>query len=154
MALYSRARQAMRTALMQISSPPPIIVPETIYGEFSYGQSSSLILLSFRRDDELDADYFGAQYVYKTGYDPECFLAVIQRLQPGRVAKAFSPFPPVEERVHAIQMEVATILHARADAVVSTPEFADFRQRLRSLPPLPPEDSDRMPNLVRTPRTR
>jgi len=147
-ALYSRARQIMQAALMQMSSPPAVGAPQINYGEFSFGASSSLMLLSFHRGDELDADYFGMQYVYKIGYDPECYLDVIQRLQPGR-AKAFSPFPPVEERIQAIQKEIATILPARANTVPGSSEFSEFQQRLRSLPPLPPDESDGVPKLVR-----
>jgi predicted Zn-dependent protease len=148
-ALYSHARQALRAALMQISLSPPFIVQATIYGEYEIGEPTSQMFLSFQRDDELDADYFGLQYAYKAGYDPECFLGVIQRLQPVQVSKSFSPFPPVAERVQAIQKEIATILPIRANAVVATHEFADFQQRLRSLPPLPPVESNPMPKLIR-----
>jgi beta-barrel assembly-enhancing protease len=144
-ALYTSARQAMRAALMQI--PPK--VPQTTYGEFSFGQSSSLMLLSFHRDDELDADYFGMQYVYKTGYDPECYVGVIQRLQPSHVSSRPEVFPEVPERVKAIHKELETILPARGNTAVASPEFSQFQQRLRSLPPLPPDESDGMPKLIR-----
>jgi predicted Zn-dependent protease len=46
------------------------------------GLAGPLTFLKFRRDDELDADYFGVQYLYKAGYDAECFIRFIQAVWP------------------------------------------------------------------------
>jgi len=91
-----------------------------------------------RRIDELDADYFGAQYMYKAGYDPKCLMKLVQRI--GNTSSAtdqevFEPlrsFPPVDERLAALQKEISTILPPQPDAIVSTPGFNAFKDRLRA----------------------
>jgi predicted Zn-dependent protease len=91
-----------------------------------------------RRIDELDADYFGAQYMYKAGYDPKCLMKLVQRI--GNTSSAtdqevFEPlrsFPPVDERLAALQKEISTILPPQPDAIVSTQEFNAFKGRLRA----------------------
>jgi predicted Zn-dependent protease len=127
-------------------------------------EMNSFLLISWERYFETDADYFGVQYVYKAGYDTDCFLSAIQNASPpdsDRVAKAFSPFPPLRERLKDIQGEISEILPKRGGAVVSSPEFAEFQERLHSLPPIqsdpmsrglhraPQLDTDPMPKLLR-----
>ena len=36
-----------------------------------------LVELKARRDAVFDADFFGMQYLYKSGYDPNCFVAFV-----------------------------------------------------------------------------
>lgn len=89
-------------------------------------------------DDELDADYFGAQYLYKTGYDPECFINFVQRIWGSgatgtKVSAGFRSYPPLDERLAALRSEISKILPPRDGATVSTPEFDVFQDRLRAL---------------------
>ena len=147
-ALYSWTRENMRAVLMMgVMSGIP--VPSRIHSEYETEEPPSFLKVGWRSDDELDADYFGAQYLYKTGYDPECFVGVIQRLQPVQLSEAFPSLAPLSPRVQALQTEIDTILPKRADAVISSPEFADFQQRLRGLPSLPRVDSGPRPKLAR-----
>jgi predicted Zn-dependent protease len=68
-----------------------------------------------KRDEELKADYFGIQYLYKTGYDPECFSRFIQTVWPAdsvsgsHPSVALSSFPPLSQRLTALQKETADI---------------------------------------------
>jgi predicted Zn-dependent protease len=68
-------------------------------------------IASMRRIDELDADYFGAQYMYKAGYDPKCLMNLIQRIGHAGSSpdqEVFEPlrsFPPVDERLAALRTE-------------------------------------------------
>lgn len=68
----------------------PSIIP-------AIGSGGLFGLLEFQRKFELGADYFGIQYVYKSGYDTDCFLDAVQTLwMPGSqtaLARAFYPFP-------------------------------------------------------------
>jgi predicted Zn-dependent protease len=94
--------------------------------------------------DEVDADYFGVQYLYKSGYDPECYLRFVQRIWPARygsanVPVAFSQFPPALERLKTLRSEIADILPPRGQSVVSTSAFDEFQAHLRKLPSPPPE---------------
>jgi predicted Zn-dependent protease len=95
-------------------------------------------LLKLRQDDELDADYFGAQYLYKAGYDPKCFTRFVQRIWASGTAstkkgpKVLSFYPPVDIRLTALQNEISDILPPRDGATVSTSEFDAPLERLRA----------------------
>jgi predicted Zn-dependent protease len=95
-------------------------------------------LLKLKQDDELDADYFGVQYLYKAGYDPKCFTSFVQRIWASGTAstkkapKVLSFYPPVDIRLAALQNEISEILPSRDGATVSTSEFDAFLERLRA----------------------
>jgi predicted Zn-dependent protease len=95
-----------------------------------------LTFMKFQRSFEAEADYLGLQYMYKTGYDPQAFISFFEKLQakekkkPGTLAKAFASHPQTPDRIEASQREIATILPARAQYIVSTSEFDDVKARL------------------------
>lgn len=98
--------------------------------------TSPLTMLKQQREDELAADYFGLQYVYVAGYDPEAYLNLLQRVLPQapagtKNADVFSTSPPLSQRIQAMQSEIVAILPKRTDSVASTPEFAEFKDRVR-----------------------
>lgn len=107
----------------------------------AYDLANSLTLLSLKRDDELRADYFGTQYLYKAGYDPECFIRFVQTVWPvtapttTQTSKAFSTFPPTPARIKTLREEIEKILPSRNGAVADTPEFREFREHLLSVTP-------------------
>ena len=102
--------------------------------------SMPLTLLKFTRKDELAADYLGIQYLYKSGYSPECFLTFIRKVWPPQgqpTSKAFSPFPPLQRRLEALGAEINEILPSQSAAVTNTQDFSAFREHLLTLAPLP-----------------
>jgi beta-barrel assembly-enhancing protease len=142
-ALRSATGEATRTSLMKMMTLPVIFTGRDGVAANSTdpGLSVPLTFLKFSRDDESAADYFGVQYLYKSGYDPECFIGFIQKVWPPSVkptAKAFSPFPPLPERLKALEKEIREILPKRSGAVTSTEEFAAVREHLLSLTPAKP----------------
>ncbi len=98
-----------------------------------------LQFLKFNRNSERAADFLGVQYMYKTGYDPNAYVSFFEKLQaeekkrPGSVSKLFSSHPPSAERIANTQNEIATILPARAEYIVSTSEFDLVKARLRAI---------------------
>jgi beta-barrel assembly-enhancing protease len=95
--------------------------------------------LHFSRAFEAEADYLGLQYMYKSGYDPNAFINFFEKVQaeekkkPGALAKAFSTHPQTPDRIEKSQQEIAQILPARAEYVVTTSEFDDVKERLAML---------------------
>jgi predicted Zn-dependent protease len=95
--------------------------------------------LKFTRGQEAEADYLGAQYMYKAGYDPSAMLSFFEKLQakekakPGTMSSLFTDHPPTEARIAAIKQEIETILPNREQYVVSTSEFDAMKARLMSL---------------------
>jgi predicted Zn-dependent protease len=92
--------------------------------------------LQFSRDFEAQADYLGVQYMYRAGYDPQAYITFFEKIQalqkrkPGAVAKVFSDHPQTPERILHSQEEIARILPARDQYMVTTSEFDDVKARL------------------------
>ena len=95
--------------------------------------------LKFTRDAEKEADYLGLQYMYKSGYDPNAFVSFFEKIEaeerrhPGSIPKIFSTHPPTPDRVQKAQEEIATILPARDEYIVTTSEFDLVKARLRKI---------------------
>jgi len=121
--------------------PAPFILPPTMAGWGIYEGMVNVVPIGFskfQRDAEYDADFFGLQYVYKTGYDPDCFIRFIGRMghtpTSGRKVPAnLSPIPPASDRVKAMNKEVAEILPSHVGAIISSADFEAFKDRVRSL---------------------
>ncbi|MGC2194334.1 MAG: M48 family metallopeptidase [Terriglobales bacterium] len=134
-------RQMTRAQWANIGTIPLIFVG----GGIGYAVRSAaglglpLTFLSFSRSFESEADYLGLQYMYKAGYDPNAFVAFFEKLQarekkkPGTLAKAFATHPQTPDRISKSQEEIARILPARPQYIVTTSEFADVKSRLASL---------------------
>lgn len=60
------------------------------------GPSPGLAELKEKRDAEFDADYFGVQYLYKSGYDTRCFLDLVKLTGSanGNAREPFNAYPP------------------------------------------------------------
>ncbi|MFZ3266309.1 MAG: M48 family metalloprotease [Terriglobales bacterium] len=141
-ALRSAMREATKEAVARIANTPLIFGPS----DKNTPPSSSTVrwLLKTKWEDEFDADYFGLQYLYKSGYDPECFLNFVQTVWPADpsgkpAATALSQFPPLPERLKALQDEISDVLPKRDGGVTNTPAFADFHEHLLKLKPPKPE---------------
>ena len=95
--------------------------------------------MKFSRGFETEADYLGLQYLYKTGYDPQAFISFFEKVKaqekkkPGSMAKVFSSHPQTPDRIESSQKEIATVLPAKDQYVVSTSEFDDVKARLAAL---------------------
>jgi predicted Zn-dependent protease len=98
-----------------------------------------LTFLKFSRDAEREADFLGLQYMYKAGYDPNSYVTFFERIQadekrrPGTIPKVFSTHPPTPDRIENSQKEIARILPARNEYIVTSSEFDSVKGRLRNL---------------------
>jgi len=98
-----------------------------------------LTFLKFSRDAEKEADFLGLQYMYKTGYDPNSYVTFFERIQadekrrPGTIPKVFSTHPPTPDRIENSQKEIARILPARNEYIVTSSEFDSVKSRLRNI---------------------
>ena len=136
-------KNATRQDLVQLASIPAMMfIPYSLAGLAMY-QGMNLAIpvafLKFSRDEEHQADYFGLQYMYKAGYDPNSFVSFFEKIaaaekkQPGTVATIFADHPPTPDRIEAIQKEISTILPARDEYVVTTSEFDAVKKRLQMI---------------------
>lgn len=158
------ARQQTRGNFAQIASVPLIFIG----GWAGYGayQAANVgvpaAFLKFQRGFEAEADYYGLQYMYKSGYDPNAYIAFFEKIQaqekrkPGTLAKVFSDHPQTPDRIEKSQQEIATILPARPQYLVSTSEFDEVKARLAALEnrrKLTDAKDDKKPSLRRTSNT-
>ena len=137
---HHAAREMTRMNYAQIGMVPlMILLPYdwTGYGIYEAAQLAiPITFLQFSRDFEAQADYLGVQYMYRAGYDPQAFITFFEKIQalekrkPGLVAKAFSDHPQTPDRILHTQEEIARILPASADYLVTTSEFDDVKARL------------------------
>lgn len=136
-------RQATKGELMQLASIPAMIfIPYSMAGYAIYeglNMAIPLTFLKFSRDAEREADFLGLQYMYKSGYDPNSYVTFFERVQadekrrPGTIPKVFSTHPPTPERIENCQKEIARILPARQEYIVTTSEFDNVKARLRNI---------------------
>ena len=137
---HHAAREMTRMNIAQISMIPLMIMLPydwTGYGIYEAAQLAiPITFLQFSRDFEAQADYLGVQYMYRAGYDPQAFITFFEKIQalekrkPGLVAKAFSDHPQTPDRILHSQEEIARILPAKQDYLVTTSEFDDVKARL------------------------
>jgi predicted Zn-dependent protease len=136
-------KQATKGDIVQLASIPAMIfIPYTWAGYAIYQGMNFMIpvtFLKFSRDAEREADYLGLQYMYKAGYDPNSFVAFFEKVQadekkqPGTIPKVFATHPPTPDRIEATQKEIATILPARDEYIVTTSEFDTVKHRLEMI---------------------
>jgi len=134
-------RQMTRAQWANIGTIPLIFIGGGIgYGIYeAAGLGLPLTFMKFQRNFEAEADYLGLQYMYKTGYDPQAFISFFEKIQakekkkPGTLAKAFASHPQTPDRIEKSQQEIATILPAKAQYIVSTSEFDDVKSRLATI---------------------
>ena len=136
-------KQATKGDIIQIASIPAMIMLP--YGWAGYGiyQGMNFLIpmtfLKFSRDAEREADFLGLQYMYKAGYDPNSYVTFFERIQsdekrrPGTIGKAFSTHPPTQDRIENTQKEIAKILPARQEYIVTSSEFDSVKTRLRNV---------------------
>jgi hypothetical protein len=137
---HHAAREMTRMNYVQLGSIPLIML--TGYSWTGYGIYEAMQLavpmtfLMFSREFEQQADYLGVEYMYRAGYDPQAFITFFEKIQalekrkPGLVSKAFSDHPQTPDRILHSQEEIARILPAKDEYLVTTSEFNDVKARL------------------------
>jgi predicted Zn-dependent protease len=134
-------RGATRAELANLLSLPLIFMGG--WAGFGARQAAGLAIpmgfMKFSRGFEREADELGLQYMYKAGYDPAAFVTFFEKIQakekrkPGTLSKLFASHPQTPDRIQASQQEIARVLPARAEHIVSTSEFDEVKARLEML---------------------
>ena len=98
------------------------------------GFAIRVAFLKFSRAAECEADMLGMQYLYKTGYDPAAFVALLERLgsleKPKvRFKQIFSAHPAAKSRILAARKVNEDLILTR-ESVTQTAEFETINARL------------------------
>src|SRR6267154_1768049 len=136
-------KNATKGEIMQWASIPLILLGPGGWAGYGLYEGLNFAIpisyLKFSRDAEREADFLGLQYMYKAGYDPNAYVTFFERIQadekrqPGTIPKIFSTHPPTPERIANTQKEIARILPAKQEYVVTTSEFDTVKARLRNI---------------------
>src|SRR5271168_3037099 len=136
-------KNATKGEAMQLAMIPLMLLGPGGWAGYGIYEAASLAIpvtyLKFSRDSEREADYLGVEYMYKAGYDPNSYVTFFERIQadekrrPGTIPKVFSTHPPTPDRIEATQKEIARILPARPEYIVTTSEFDSVKSRLRNI---------------------
>ncbi|MGH9714839.1 MAG: M48 family metallopeptidase [Candidatus Acidiferrales bacterium] len=136
-------KNATKGTIMQMAMIPLVLLGPGGWAGYGIYQAANFLIpvtfLKFSRDAEREADYLGLQYMYKAGYDPNSFVSffekveAVEKKQPGSIPKVFSTHPPTPDRIEAIQKEIANILPAREEYIVTTSEFDVVKRRLQMI---------------------
>jgi len=139
-AAHHAAREMTKLNYMQIGSIPLMIFAQGSWVGYGIYEASQLAVpltfLSFSREYEAEADYLGIQYMYRAGYDPQGMVSIFEKLnalekhKPGALSRAFSDHPATPDRIANVETEIATILPAKPDYLVTTSEFDTVKARL------------------------
>jgi beta-barrel assembly-enhancing protease len=135
---HHAVRQLTRMTYAQLGTIPLIFIGGwTGYGIYEAASIGiPITFMRFSREFESQADYLGVQYMYRAGYDPQAFITFFEKIQalekrkPGAVAKVFADHPQTPDRIQHSQEEIARILPARDEYMVTTSEFDDIKARL------------------------
>jgi len=135
---HHAAREMTRANYAHIGTVPLIFLGGlTGYGIYEAANIGiPITFLEFSREFEAQADYLGVQYLWKTGYDPQSFVAFFEKIEdlekhkPGLVSKVFEDHPPTPDRIAHAQQEIERILPPRDEYLVDTSEFQEVKARL------------------------
>jgi predicted Zn-dependent protease len=135
---HHAVREMTRMNYAQLGTIPLIFIGGwTGYGIYEAASIGiPITFMRFSREFEGQADYLGVQYMYRAGYDPQAFITFFEKIQalekrkPGAVAKVFADHPQTPDRILHSQEEIARILPARDEYMVTTSEFDDVKARL------------------------
>jgi predicted Zn-dependent protease len=136
-------RADTKNAITQIAMIPLMIALPGGYAGYGIYEGMNFAIpmafLKFSRNDDREADYLGAQYMYKAGYDPNGLVTMfekyeaIEKKQPGTIPKVFDSHPATPDRIESLQKEIQGILPPRPEYIVSTAEFDQMKMRLVAL---------------------
>src|SRR5229473_840323 len=136
-------KNATKGELMQMATIPLMLLGPVGWAGYGLYEGLNIAIpltyLKFNRDSEREADFLGLQYMYKAGYDPNSYVTFFERIQadekrrPGTIPKVFSTHPPTPDRIENTQKEIARILPAKQEYLVTTSEFDSVKARLRNI---------------------
>jgi beta-barrel assembly-enhancing protease len=135
-------KEATRAALINYATIPLIFMGGGWAGygiEEAASAAVPIAFLKYSRSMEAEADLLGLEYMYKAGYDPECFvdffekIETLERTKPSAVSRLFSTHPMTDDRIKAAQKHIQQLLKAQPEYVMDTSEFEDVKARLAML---------------------
>jgi beta-barrel assembly-enhancing protease len=129
--------QVSKGQLLQFGSIPLIFLggPIGIAARSAANFALPLTFLKFSRNAEAEADMLGAQYAWKSGYDPAGMVTMFEKLaskeknKPGTMSKLFSDHPATGDRANKVRSLISQFPQ-REEYIVNTSDFNQIKARL------------------------
>jgi len=102
----------------------------------SFRQTSALApqqFFQFYRKNVTEADSLGVQYLYKTGYDPNAAVTMLQKVQALDASKRPSTHPSPSDRLRDAQKVIDGLPPMPQRVVTDSPEFQSTKERLTKI---------------------
>jgi len=99
-----------------------------------FGKAGSMY---YSREMESQADFLGAETMYKAGYNPQGMVTFFRKLEtagqgdPGKIATFFSSHPETAERIQSVQEEIAK--YPAKSFSAETGEFARMKAKVQKM---------------------
>ena len=92
----------------------------------------------YNRDAEREADLLGLEYQYLSGYDPQEFIRLFEKLaEPNTktsfMERVFSSYPSTAERIRRAQETIDQYLPPKEQYVIDTARFEEMKSRVEQL---------------------
>ena len=130
-AAHHAVREMTRSDLFNLASMGLIMVGGPAGGALQQVTSIAfpMGLMKFSRGFEAEADYLGLQYLYASGYDPQAFVSMLERISTQdrkkhhKFSGLFAMHPEISDRIKKISAEISEILPSREMYMLSTSDF-------------------------------
>ncbi len=109
------------------------------WGGFLVNQTANLVIplsyFKFSRGAEKEADRLAAQYLWKTGYDPQGLITFFEKLRasekkdPGTLRKAFRTHPMSKDRIEEVQ-KLLVRFPERREYQINSSDFIALKERM------------------------
>jgi beta-barrel assembly-enhancing protease len=115
-----------------------------IYGKIAEGigmVSSGMLLASYSRDNEREADALGMEYMVKAGYSPDGFIGLMDMLRkmskskPGTIELMFSTHPMSDERYAGASENARRLYGSSGKGPLYRERYMDNTAKLRAMKP-------------------
>lgn len=98
----------------------------------------SFVRPKYNRDAEREADLLGLQYQYLSGYDPQEFIRLFEKLagpdtKTSFMERVFSSYPSTAERIRRAQGTIDQYLPVKEQYVIDTARFEEMKSRVKQL---------------------
>ena len=122
-----------RGVLMPLVGPRASILAPPRSARFLPG-----LFYKFSRPSEEEADFLGAQYLYKAGYDATAMVSMFQKLSSSQVAGQVpdtfdTHLKAIEQRVTKLNENIKRYFPTRKQNIVTTKEFQNVQTRVITL---------------------
>ena len=131
-------KQRSRSKLFSVVSVPAVLLGGPAgYVLQAAAYTRPFVLGKFSRSAEQEADTLGLEYAYTSGYDPQEYVALLEKFAGPRKGhkwmRLFSSHPPTASRIKNAQLAIQRYLPERNDYVVTTSDFEQVKSRLEQM---------------------